>query len=91
MVLGYTLPFNEGDVTYYHPLFQRTVVALDQFPTHVTADAAFNYWYVYERLCAKASGAILSQASVHNDALPCRTPHQAPLSATISLICLLRP
>ncbi len=43
-----TLPFNEADVTSYRPLFQRTVVALNQFPTHVTADAAFDYWYVYE-------------------------------------------
>lgn len=44
----YTLPFNEGDVTYYRPLFQRAVVALDQFPTHITADAAYDFWYVYE-------------------------------------------
>ncbi len=44
----YTLPFNEGDVTYYRPLYQRTVVATNQFPTHVTADAAYDYWYVYE-------------------------------------------
>lgn len=44
----YTLPFNEGDVTYYRPLFQRAIVALDQFPTHITADAAYDFWYVYE-------------------------------------------
>jgi len=44
----YTLPFNEGDVTYYRPLYQRTVVATNQFPTYVTADAAYDYWYVYE-------------------------------------------
>jgi hypothetical protein len=44
----YTLPFNEGDVTYFRPLHQRTVVALKQFPIHVTADAAFDFWYVYE-------------------------------------------
>ncbi len=44
----YTLPFNEGDVTYYRPLYQRTVVATNQLPTHVTADAAFDYWYIYE-------------------------------------------
>ncbi len=44
----YTLPFNEGDVTYYRPLFQRTVIALNSFPLHVTADAAYDYWYVYE-------------------------------------------
>jgi len=44
----YTLPFNEADVTYYRPLYQRTVVAANQFPTYVTADAAYDYWYVYE-------------------------------------------
>ena len=44
----YTLPFNEADVTYYRPLFQRAVIAANQFPTHVTADAAYDYWYVYE-------------------------------------------
>lgn len=44
----YTQPFNAGDVTYFRPLYQRTVIALDQYPTHVTADAAFDAWYVYE-------------------------------------------
>src|SRR5579859_1768756 len=44
----YTQPFNAGDVTYFRPLYQRTVVALEQYPTHVTADAAFDAWYVYE-------------------------------------------
>lgn len=31
---------NEGDVTSFRPLYQQTVVPLNQFPTHVTADAA---------------------------------------------------
>ena len=44
----YTQPFNAGDVTYFRPLYQRTVIALEQYPTHVTADAAFDAWYVYE-------------------------------------------
>ena len=45
----YTLPFNEADVTSFRPLFQRTVVALEQFPIHIAADAAYDYWYVYVR------------------------------------------
>jgi hypothetical protein len=45
----YTQPFNEGDVTYFRPLYQQTVVALEQFPTHIAADAAFDAWYVYEK------------------------------------------
>jgi len=45
----YTQPFNEGDVTYFEPLYQRAVLALEQVPTHLTADAAFDAWYVYEQ------------------------------------------
>ena len=45
----YTQPFNQADVTYFRSLDQHTVVALHQFPTHVTADAAFDAWYVYMR------------------------------------------
>jgi hypothetical protein len=41
-------PESENDVTYYRPLSHQTVVALNQFPTHLTADAAFDAWYVYE-------------------------------------------
>jgi hypothetical protein len=52
----YTQPFHENDVTYYRPLYQRTVVALGFYPTHVTADAAFDAWYVYE--CAARHGGI---------------------------------
>ena len=37
-------PESEGDVTYYRPLFQRTVGALNAFPLHVTANAAFDFW-----------------------------------------------
>jgi hypothetical protein len=44
----YTQPFNEHDVTYYRPLYRRTVLALDHFPTYLTADAAFDAWYVYQ-------------------------------------------
>lgn len=45
----YTLPFNEGDVTYFRPLYQQTVLALKQYPIHITADAAYDAWYVYEQ------------------------------------------
>lgn len=44
----YSQPFNEGDVTYFQPLYQQAVVALQAFPLHMTADAAFDAWYVYE-------------------------------------------
>src|SRR5205085_1586859 len=49
VVLGETtLPFNENDITHLVPLYLRTVAALGFFPTHITADAAFDAWYVYE-------------------------------------------
>jgi hypothetical protein len=44
----YTLPFNEGDSTYFLPLYIRTVAALGFFPTHITADAAFDACYIYQ-------------------------------------------
>jgi hypothetical protein len=46
----YTLPFNEGDVTSFQPLFLQTIAFLGRIPTHITADAAFDAWYVYERV-----------------------------------------
>jgi len=49
VVLGETtLTFNEADITHLVPLYIRTVAALGFFPTHITADAAFDAWYVYE-------------------------------------------
>src|SRR5437588_3184128 len=44
----HTLTFNEGDVTYFPPLFIQTVALLGLFPTNITADAAFDAWYVYQ-------------------------------------------
>ncbi len=44
----YTQPFNEGDITYFASLYLRTVATLGFFPTHITADAAFDAWYTYQ-------------------------------------------
>ena len=46
----YTQPFNQGDATYFEPLYQRTVLALGALPTNITADAAFDAWYVYQKV-----------------------------------------
>lgn len=43
-----TQPFNENDVTYFRPLYAHTVAALGHAPRNLTADAAFDAWYVYE-------------------------------------------
>ena len=50
-----TLPFNEADSTYYHPLYRQTVTALGFRPTNVTADAAFDAWHIYQT-CADTGG-----------------------------------
>ena len=44
----YTQPFNEGDVTSFKPLYRQAASALNQFPTHLAADAAYDAWYVYD-------------------------------------------
>ena len=38
----HTQPFNENDITYDRPLYLQTVMALNGFPTYLTADAAFD-------------------------------------------------
>jgi hypothetical protein len=43
-----TQGFHANDVTYYRPLHNQTALALNQFPLYITADAAFDAWYVYD-------------------------------------------
>jgi hypothetical protein len=50
ILADFTQTFNEGDITYFVPLYIRTVATLGFFPTHITADAAFDAWYVYETM-----------------------------------------
>ena len=64
----YTQPFNEGDVTSFRPLYQQTIMALDQYPTHVTADAAYDAWYVYETAARHGGiGAVPLNQHGHHD------------------------
>jgi len=51
----YTLPFNEADVSYYLSLYIQTVATLGFFPTNITADAAYDAWYVYQT-CVQQGG-----------------------------------
>ena len=73
----YTLPFNEADVTYFRPLYQRTVVALDQFPIHIAADAAYDYWYVYETVAHRHGIAAIPLNSHGHEEVP-RDPDGTP-------------
>jgi len=42
VLADFTLPFNEGDVTYFTPLYIQTVAMLMAFPIHIAADAAYD-------------------------------------------------
>src|SRR6266568_4587559 len=72
-----TLPFNEADVTHYRPLYLRSVLALDHFPIHVTADAAFDYWYVYETVAHRQGIAAIPLNSHGHEHVP-RDPDGTP-------------
>ncbi len=51
----WTQPFNEQDVTYFHPLYDRTVAGLGTRPTNLAADAAFDAWHGYQP-CVETHG-----------------------------------
>ena len=73
-----TQPFNEGDVTYFEPLYQRTVLALGAFPLHLTADAAFDAWYVYQK-AALHGGIAAVPKNQHGHPIFERAPDGVPL------------
>src|SRR6266566_4634207 len=58
--LSYTQPFNENDITSFVPLYIRTVATLGFFPTHITADAAFDAWYTYQTVVHRAGIAAIA-------------------------------
>ena len=58
--LSYTQPFNENDITYFVPLYIRTVATLRFFPTHITADAAFDAWYTYQTVVHRSGIAAIA-------------------------------
>jgi hypothetical protein len=70
-------PESEADVTYFRPLYQRAVVATNQFPTHMTADAAYDYWYVYETVAHRQGIAAIPLNSHGHEEVP-RDPDGTP-------------
>jgi hypothetical protein len=72
----YTQPFNTGDVTYFRSLFQQSVMALEHFPTHIAADAAYDAWYVYDAV-ARRGGIAAVPLNAHSKTIfdPDGTPH----------------
>ena len=73
----YTLPFNEADVTYFRPLFHQAVVATHQFPTHIAADAAYDFWYVYETVAHRQGIAAIPLNTHGHEEVP-RDPDGTP-------------
>jgi hypothetical protein len=45
----HTLTFDQGDVSHFFPLYRQAAATLGFFPTHITADAAFDAWYAYQK------------------------------------------
>lgn len=76
----FTQPFNENDVTYFHPLYLQTVATLGRYPTNLTADAAYDAWYVYER-AARLGGMAAIPLNQHGHPPTERDPDGTPLCA----------
>ncbi len=76
----YTQPFNENDITYYHPLYHQVVATLGFRPRSVTADAAFDDWDVYQT-CAQHGGIAAIPLNAHGHPLPDREADGTPRCA----------
>ena len=76
----YTQPFNENDITYFFPLYIRTVAVLGFFPPHLTADAAFDAWYVYQMVVHRGGMAAIP-LNQHGHPESQRAPDGVPLCA----------
>lgn len=72
-----TLPFHEGDVTYYLPLYVQTVATLGFYPTNITADAAFDAWYVYQT-CVHHGGIAAIPLNQHGHPIYTRDANGVP-------------
>jgi hypothetical protein len=74
----YTQPFNQGDATYFEPLYQRVALALGHVPMNITADAAFDAWYVYQKVTPHGGMAAVPK-NQHGHATVERDPDGVPL------------
>jgi hypothetical protein len=74
----HTLPFNEGDVSYYHPLYLQSLDTCGFFPTYITADAAYDAWHVYQT-AAFHGGIAAIPLNQHGHPVFTRDPDGVPL------------
>lgn len=65
----YTLPFNVHDSQYYLPLMHTTRERLARTPSRVSADAAFDAWWIYQDIHA-GGGMAYIPLNLHGQALP---------------------
>jgi hypothetical protein len=73
-----THTFNENDATYFTPLYAQVCTALGYAPTNVTADAAFDAWYVYQT-CVATGGIAAVPLNQRGQPSGHRTPDGIPL------------
>jgi DDE family transposase len=75
----YVQPFNRQDITYFRPLYEHVTSTLGHPPVHLTADAAFDAWQVYEAVTI--TGGIAAVAANRRGPTPPRSPEGHPLCA----------
>ncbi len=81
LVLGeMTLPFNVNDVSYGLPLLHRAMCSLGFPPRNVTADAAFDAWYMYQG-AAELGGIAAIALNLRGNSPTVLGPHHRPVCA----------
>jgi hypothetical protein len=76
----WTQPFNQQDVTYFHPVYQQATATLGQAPTNVAADAAFDAWHIYQ-VCFETGGTAAIPLNLRGNAAPNRDADGIPRCA----------
>lgn len=61
-----TQPFNQRDITFFRPLYRQSVLALQSYPKHLSADAAYDAWYVCEAAVRQGGIAAVPLNQHHN-------------------------
>ena len=74
----FTQTFNENDITYFVSLYIQTVATLGFFPRHITADAAFDAWYIYQLVVHRGGMAAIA-LNQHGHPECQRAPDGVPL------------
>jgi hypothetical protein len=73
----HTQPFNENDITYYRPLYKKTIKSLNSIPVHSTGDAGFDAWYTYDDM-AQHGGIAAIPINEHGHQTPKRDTDDVP-------------